>query len=109
MPPAAPIHGRVDASLHQSQDASVRTTVTIDPDVEALLTRAMKRKGISFKEALNTALRLGLPREQGRKGGGGPLRVFDMRARADLNLDKALQLASELEDEETLRKFAQGR
>lgn len=85
----------------------MRTTVTIDPDVEALLTQAMKRKGISFKEALNSALRLGLLRDRDGKG-GGPLPVFDMRARADVNLDRALQLASELEDEETLRKSAQG-
>lgn len=87
----------------------MRTTVTIDPDVEALLARAMKQKGVSFKEALNGALRLGLMREQSRKSSFRKLLTFDLRQRADLNLDKALQLASELEDEETLRKLAQGR
>lgn len=87
----------------------MRTTVTIDPDIEALLTRAMRQKGLSFKEALNGALRLGLMRDQSRKSSLGKLPTFDMRQRADLNLDKALQLASDLEDEETLRKLAQGR
>jgi hypothetical protein len=87
----------------------MRTTVTIDPDVEALLARAMKQKGVSFKEALNAALRLGLMREKSRKSSFGTLLTFDLRQRADLNLDKALQLASDLEDEETLRKLAQGR
>jgi hypothetical protein len=85
----------------------VRTTVTIDPDVEALLARAMKQRGVSFKEALNAALRLGLLRGQGRPV-APPLPVFDLRQRAELNLDKALQLVGELEDEETLRKVGQG-
>jgi hypothetical protein len=88
---------------------AMRTTVTIDPDVEALLTRWMKQKGLSFKEALNAALRQGLMRDQPRKGAGPRLPTFDLRQRAELNLDKALQLAGELEDEETLRKLSQGR
>lgn len=87
----------------------MRTTVTIDPDVEALLSRAMKQKGLSFKEALNAALRLGLMRDQSRKASSAKLPTFDMRQRADVNLDKALHLVSELEDEETLRKLSQGR
>lgn len=87
----------------------MRTTVTIDPDVEAMLSRTMKQKGLSFKEALNAALRLGLMRDQIRKPSSSKLITFDMRQRAGVNLDKALQLVGELEDEETLRKLAQGR
>ena len=87
----------------------MRTTVTIEPDVEALLLKAMKQKGLTFKEALNAALRLGLMREQPRQRARRPLPVFELRQRADLNLDKALRLAGELEDEETVRKLTQGR
>lgn len=87
----------------------MRTTVTLDPDVEALLMRAMKQKGVSFKEALNVALRLGLMRDQPRRAASASLPTFDMRQRADLNLDKALQLSGELEDEEMVRKLLQGR
>jgi hypothetical protein len=34
--------------------------VTLDADVQALLRAAMKKRGMSFKEALNTSIRLGL-------------------------------------------------
>jgi hypothetical protein len=37
-----------------------RTTVTLDADVDRLLHDAMQRRRISFKEALNESLRLGL-------------------------------------------------
>ncbi|MEX0429658.1 hypothetical protein AB3X52_18730 [Nocardioides sp. DS6] len=35
----------------------MRTTVTLDPDVEQLLRERMAAKGVSFKEALNEAVR----------------------------------------------------
>jgi len=38
----------------------MRTTVTLDKDVERLLRDAMHRSRRSFKEALNTAVRAGL-------------------------------------------------
>jgi hypothetical protein len=42
-------------------DAPVtRTTVTLDPDVEQLLKEAMQARRLSFKEALNQAIRNGL-------------------------------------------------
>jgi hypothetical protein len=85
----------------------MRTTVTIDPDVEALLTKLMKAKALSFKEALNGALRAGLLAGLGgRKLAPVTLPVFDMKQRAGVNLDKAINLAGELEDEEIMRKLA---
>ena len=38
----------------------MRTTVTIDPEVEQLLKKAMRARGQSFKQVLNQALRKGL-------------------------------------------------
>lgn len=38
----------------------MRTTVTLDPDVVALLRKAVRTRDISFKEALNSAVRAGL-------------------------------------------------
>jgi hypothetical protein len=38
----------------------MRTTVTVDPDVELLLQQAMQQTGQSFKATLNEALRKGL-------------------------------------------------
>lgn len=85
----------------------MRTTVTIDPDVEAMLQRLMKTKHLSFKEALNSALRAGLLAGLGtRPAAPVKIPVFQMKQRPGLNLDKAVQLAGELEDEELLRKMA---
>jgi hypothetical protein len=37
----------------------VRTTVTLDPDVEKLIRDTMRERGVSFKQALNDAIRAG--------------------------------------------------
>lgn len=84
----------------------MRTTVTLDPDTAALLQRVMKERGIGFKQALNDVLRRALT------GGGEDLEeVLPVRSMGSpmVNLDKALQLAGELEDEELLRKTRLGK
>lgn len=82
----------------------MRTTVTLDPDVAAKLKQTARERGISFKEALNSNVRRGL---ESADVGGRPYRVPTRRlgVRPGVNLDKALQLAGELEDAETLRKL----
>lgn len=40
----------------------MRTTVTLDPDVEVLLKLTMRQRGVPFKQALNEALCAGLAR-----------------------------------------------
>jgi hypothetical protein len=87
----------------------MRTTVTIDPDVEAMLQRLMEQKRLSFKEALNSALRLGLAGTIGKKEKRKTLPAFDLGLRNDLNLDQALRLSGALEDEETMLKLHQGK
>jgi hypothetical protein len=83
----------------------VRTTVTLDPDVAAKLKQAARERGISFKEALNSSVRRGL---ESTGVGARPYRVATRRlgVRPGVNLDKALRLAGELEDAETVRKLA---
>jgi len=82
----------------------VRTTVTLDPDVAAKLRAVSRERGISFKEALNAAVRAGL-------GVGSvtsrPYRMVTrpMRRRPGVDLDKALVLADEMEDAELVRKL----
>ena len=79
--------------------------MTIDPDVEVLLRTAMRERGLSFKEAINNALRAGLswtarsPRIYRQK-------TFRMGFNPEVCLDKALSLASALEDEEIARKLS---
>jgi hypothetical protein len=38
----------------------MRTTVTLDPDVDRMLKEEMRRSGSSFRETLNRAIRRGL-------------------------------------------------
>jgi hypothetical protein len=87
----------------------MRTTVTIDPDVEILLQTAVSEQQKTLDEVLNDALRQALSgeAEPGRK----PYRVQprSLGIRAGVNLDKALRLADELEDQEIIRKLREGR
>jgi hypothetical protein len=82
----------------------MRTTLTLDDDVAAMLHQVDKERGISFKEAVNTALRAGLI---GAVPAPRRFRVqpSHMGVRPGVNLDKALQLAADLEDEEIIRKL----
>jgi hypothetical protein len=87
---------------------TVRTTVTLDPDVEAKLRALMRERGVSFKVALNDAVRSGL----GSPAPAAPpfrMKTAPLGVRPGIDLDKALTLAGELEDEETLRKLALGK
>ena len=82
----------------------MRTTVTLDADVAARLKAVARARGISFKQALNSAVRAGLGGER------RAVRAFKqysqpMGLRPGFNLDKALQLAAGLEDEEITRRL----
>lgn len=78
----------------------MRTTITLDPDVAALLDRTMQERGIGFKKAVNDALRAGLAREH---------EPFHQRTASmgdpSVDLEKALTIAGELEDEAVIDKF----
>jgi hypothetical protein len=84
----------------------VRTTVTLDPDTRALVERAMRDRGLTFKEAVNEAIRAGL-------GAHGSAASTYTTARklgpARVDLTKALQLAAELEDDALARRLAERR
>ncbi len=83
----------------------MRTTVTLDPDVEALVKRAMSERGLSFKEAINEAVRMGIgPR---KPGDALALPTFDM-GEPIVDVTKALRLAGELEDQELAARLARG-
>jgi hypothetical protein len=82
----------------------MRTTVTLDEDVEAKLRQTARERGVSFKAALNEAIRAGLSTERSStRRYRVPARA--MGVRRGVNLDSALRLAGELEDSETARKL----
>jgi hypothetical protein len=80
----------------------MRTTVTLDDDTEALVRERMRARGVSFKTALNDAIREGSTIRTGFEtpefAMGVPL----------VDLDKALRLAGELEDEDLARGMRRG-
>ena len=83
----------------------MRTTVTLEPDVQALIHTAMKERGISFKEALNSAVRAGLT--QGRsKRRYFVQKSYSLGSDQNFRWDKALEAATAMEDEELSRKFS---
>ncbi len=80
----------------------MRTTVTLDPDTEALVRRRMEQRGEPFKVALNALI---------RRGGAAPepfrTRTASM-GRSAVNLDRALTLAGEIEDDDLIRRMREG-
>lgn len=84
----------------------MRTTVTLDPDVEALLRKLMREKGLSFKQALNRAVREGVGNRPVPRARPYRLPTRRMGYRPEVGLDRALSLAAALEDEEIARKLS---
>ncbi|HEX2360971.1 MAG TPA: type II toxin-antitoxin system VapB family antitoxin [Jiangellaceae bacterium] len=80
----------------------MRTTITLDPDVEALVSKVMRERGLTFKEAVNQALRRALSARAERQPYRTP--TFDM-GEPQLPLERALRLAGDLEDDEIVRKL----
>jgi hypothetical protein len=77
----------------------------LEPDVQALIRTAMKERGISFKEALNSAVRAGLT--QGKpKRRAFVQKSYSLGGDRSFRWDKALQTAAAMEDEELGRKIA---
>lgn len=89
---------------------AMRTTLTIDDDVMDRLKREARRAKLSFKATLNHALRLGIDRLQPpARRRAFRQRTFRMGYPPGSRMDKALQLAALLEDEEVARKLAFGK
>jgi hypothetical protein len=84
----------------------MRTTITLDPDVEELVRREMHERRVSFKQAVNDGLRAGLRDARPTEDFETP--TFDLGT-PRANLDRALALAGALEDEERLQRLTAGR
>jgi hypothetical protein len=83
----------------------MRTTITLDPDIAQRLRALARERDISFKDAVNGVLRLGLSTDA--TGSRKPYRLGSRRMglRRGVDLVHALRTAAELEDEETVRKL----
>jgi hypothetical protein len=110
---AATLDRHLDSKLSCAHDACMRTTVTLDPDVEQLLRDAMQRRRQSFKEALNQAIRSGLA-HSASPAQETPFAVHARRMGLRVGIDSARlnQIADELEAEgfqELSRSLAKSR
>jgi hypothetical protein len=83
----------------------MRTTVTLDPDVEQLVRRRMRERGLSFKQAINELVR-------GGAGVNTSRRTFRTKTASlgtsSVNLDRALQVVADFEDDELIRRMRAG-
>ncbi len=84
----------------------MRTTLSLDPDVDEMLRALMRERGVSFKDAVNMAIRAGLRPSK-------PTKRFRTRSYPlglpAVPLTRALQVAAELEDDELVRKMNIGK
>ena len=79
----------------------MRTTITLTPEAEDLVTHEMKRRDTSFKSVVNQAIIDALsPRKN------VPFRTRTRPLGALIPMDKALALASQLDDAEFAMKRA---
>jgi hypothetical protein len=85
----------------------MRTTLTLDDDLAALLKQRAQRLGISFKEMVNRAIRSGLGTEPGA-GRQPPIKTepHSFGFRPGIDLDRLNQLADELEADSFVEKHA---
>lgn len=84
----------------------MRTTLNIDDELLQRLKREAERSGTSFVAVVNRVLQLGLERAHPKTSRKTyKCKTFSMGFPPMQNLDKALQLAALLEDEETVHKM----
>jgi hypothetical protein len=78
----------------------------LDPDTRMLVERAMRQRGLSFKDAVNEAIRAALGQSEPSS------RRYTTARRlgpARIDVTKALSLAGEVEDEALARRLTEGR
>ncbi len=75
----------------------------MDPDVEALIRTAMKERGASFRDVLNSAVRAGLTLGKETRSRFAQ-KSFSLGSEQRFRWDKALEAAAAIEDRELARK-----
>lgn len=84
----------------------MRTTITLTAEADSLVRKVMRERNLTFKDAVNAAILDGLAPRSSADPFSTP--TFDL-GRQLVNVDRALALAGEIEDEELLRKRSVGK
>lgn len=88
----------------------MRTTLTIDDPIFEALKRAARDSGKPFKQVVNETLRSGLNTPSEKPTHPYRLQPVSLgRLRADIDLNKALHLADELEEQAIAEELERGR
>lgn len=99
----------LDSRLSEHHDAFMRTTVTLDRDVERMLRKTMHSSRKSFKETLNAALRAGLAGKPVRKKRSAyVVRARPMGLREGIDPASFNKLADDLDVDAFLDKHQRG-
>lgn len=96
----------LDINTKGHQDVSMRTTLTLEPDVAERLKQLMRTSGKGMKTVVNEGLRKGLGLERGDEA--PPRFVVEPHSfgfKPGIDLDRMNQLVDELEAEEVARKL----
>lgn len=83
----------------------MRTTVTLDPDVERLLKTTAHKRGKSFKVVLNEAVRQSLGPKKKAAGKHKLLPPHDMQLRPGFDWNNLSKQADDLEDQEIMTRM----
>ena len=83
----------------------MRTTIDLDPDLDARVRALARERGVPLRVVVNDTLRAGLHPAASGEACTYVLPSRRLGLRPGVNVDKALALAGELEDEEILRKL----
>lgn len=83
----------------------MRTTIDIDPDLDARLRAIARERGVPLKVVINDALRAGTRAQSPAAAPPYRLPTRPLGIRPGVDVDKALALAGRLEDDEIARKL----
>lgn len=86
-------------------DVYMRTTLTLDPDVTLKLKQRMREGKVTFKQAVNDGLRVGLNARPEKKRKPYKVEPWPMGLKPGIDPDKLNQLVDQLEVEEFRRKM----
>lgn len=99
----APMVKHLDCMIHEHHDVYMRTTLTLEDDLASRLKELARRRRISFKQAVNDAIRRGLMSPDRVAEPKPPFQVRTFRAKFQPGVDP-LRL-NQLVDDLEVRRF----